>query len=85
MDVFSVWITRLDDSTDIRVDGLENTHWLLGRLSRVFVFKTCEPLRNIASTVSYTFRVAYNSQVSGPRLEKLLAGISEVKLFVDPS
>ncbi len=85
MDVFSVWITRLDGSTEIRVDGLENTNWLLGRLSRFFVFKTCEPLRTISNTVSYTFRVANNSQISGPRLEKLLAGICEVRLFVDPT
>jgi hypothetical protein len=85
MNVFSVWITRRDGSTDIRVDGLENTNWLLGRLSGSFVFKTCEPLRAISNTVSYTFRVAYNSQVSGPRLENLLARISEVKLFIEPS
>jgi hypothetical protein len=85
MDIFSVWITRLDGSTDIRVDGLENTNWLLGRLSGFFVFKTCEPLRAITNTVTYTFRVGYNSQVSGPRLEKLLARMSEVKLIIEPS
>ena len=83
MDVFSVRITRLDGSTDIHVDGLENTNWLLGRLSGFFVFKTCDPIRAVANTSAYAFRVAYNSQLSGLRLERLLTGIAEVKLIVE--
>lgn len=83
MDAFRVWATRIDGSTTLRVDGLQNANWLLGRLSGFFVFKTCEPLRDISNTAAYTFRVAYNSQLSGPGLEKLLTGISGVKLIVE--
>jgi hypothetical protein len=83
MDEFKVWITPRDGATSLRVDGLANTNWLLTRLSDCFVFKTCEPLRDISNTSAYTFLVAYNSQLSGRALEKLLRGISEVKLIVE--
>jgi len=82
MDTFRVWVTRMDGSTSLCVDGLANTNWLLARLSDSFVFKTCEPLRDLSNS-AYAFRVAYNSQLSGRRLEKLLGGISEVKLIVE--
>lgn len=75
----------MDGATCLRVDGLENTHWLLCRLSDYFVFKTCEPLRDSSNSSAYTFRVAHNSQLSGPRFEKLLATISEVNLIVVPA
>jgi hypothetical protein len=84
MDIFRVWVSRMDGATGLRVDGLENTNWLISRLSDFFVFKTSEPLRGIADSSAFTFRVAHNSQLSGPRFEKLLAGISEVKLLLDP-
>ena len=73
----------MDGSVGLRVDGLANTNWLLTRLSDCFVFKTCEPFRDISNTSAYTFRVAYNSQLSGRGLAKLLRGISQVKLIVE--
>jgi hypothetical protein len=85
MKVFSVWISRMDGASGLRVDGLKNAEWLLDRLSSFFVFKTCEPLREVPNSSNYTFRVAHNSQMSGPRFEKLLAGIAEVKLMLEPA
>jgi hypothetical protein len=84
MNTFKVWISRLDGSTFLRVDGLDNTNWLLRRLSDSFVFKTSEPLRDVSSS-AYSFRVADNSRLSGLQFEKLLSGISEVRLILEAS
>jgi hypothetical protein len=84
MDIFKVWVSRLDGATSLRIIDLENTKWLLGRLSDFFVFKTCEPLRGISNPSAFTFRVAHNSQLSASRFEKILAAISEVNMIVEP-
>ena len=85
MKVFSVWISRMDGASRLRVNGLENATWLLCRLSEFFVFKTSEPLDEVPNSSDWTFRVAHNSQLSGPRVEKLLAGIGEIKLMLEPA
>jgi hypothetical protein len=85
MKVFTVWVSRIDGASGVRVEGLENAKWLLGRLSDFFVFKTCDPLHERFGSSDCTFRVAHNSQMSASRLEKLLAGISEVKLILEPA
>jgi hypothetical protein len=43
MKVFRVGVRRMDNASVLRVSGLENARWLLGRLSHFFVFKTSEP------------------------------------------
>ena len=79
--MFQVWISRTDGATRVRVDGLDNTHWLLSQLSRSFVFKTCEPLRDLLNSSVYTFSVADNSaDVVASQLQKLLGGISELRV-----
>jgi hypothetical protein len=83
--MFQVWISRTDGATRVRVDGLDNTNWLLSQLSRSFVFKTCEPLRDLLNSSVYTFSVADNSQMSGSQLQKLLGGFSEVRVSLDPT
>ena len=85
MKVFSVWMSRTDGALRLRVDGLENARWLLCRLSEFFVFKTSEPLYDKANSSDCTFRVAETSQMSGRRFEKLLAGIAEVRLMLEPA
>lgn len=84
MKAFHVWISRLDGVSGIRVESLENAVWLLRKLSEFFVFKTCEPFREIVDSSDYTFRIAHNSQLSGHRLEKLLAGIAEARVMLEP-
>jgi hypothetical protein len=74
----------MDGASGLRVDGLENTTWLIRRLTDFFVFKTSEPLGEVVGSSDFTFRVAYNSQMSGPRFASLLAGIPEVKVIVEP-
>ena len=85
MKVFRVWLQRIDGASGLRVDGLENATWLIGRLSDFFVFKTSEPLDEVPNSSDYSFRVAHTSQLSGRKLEKLLAGIAEVKLMLEPA
>lgn len=85
MKEFNVWISRLDGESGLRVDGLENAEWLLCRLSDFFVFKTSEPLHEVSNSSDYTFRVAHSSQMSGRRFEKLLAGLGEIKLCLEPA
>ncbi len=85
MKAFRVWIWRMDGASGLRVDGLENVNWLLRRLSDFFVFKTSEPVQEVRNSSDYIFRVAHNSQVTGRRFERLLAGISEVKVILEPA
>jgi hypothetical protein len=85
MKAINVLISRMDGACRIRVDGLDNTQWLLRRLSDLFIFKTSEPLYDVPNSSSYSFRVAHNSQMSGPRFEKLLASIAGVKVILEPS
>ncbi len=84
MKAFNVWIRRQDGASRVRVDALENATWLLRRLSDFFVFKTSAPVDARQDSGDCTFRVAYNSQMTGPRFERLLAGISEVRLQLEP-
>jgi len=81
---FNVWISQMDGASCLRVDGLENATWLLRRLSDFFVFKTSEPIHEISDSSDCTFRVAHNPQMSVRQFEKLLAGIWEAKLIVEP-
>ena len=85
MKAFRVWIRRTDGASGLRVDGLENAKWLLSRLSDFFVFKTSEPLCDVPDSADCTFRVAHTSQMSGAGFERLLAGIAEVKLTLEPA
>src|SRR5688572_24809097 len=83
MKAFCVRLSRIDGASGLRVDGLENAKWLLLRLSDFFVFKTSEPLGDASNSSDCTFQVAHSSQLPGPKFEKLLAGIREVKLMFE--
>jgi len=84
VDAFKVWVTRMDGATSLRVAELDDTRWLLDRLSSQFVFKTCEPLRNIANLSAYTFRIAHTSQLSASHFERILVRMPEVKMIIEP-
>jgi hypothetical protein len=85
MNPFHVWLRPVGGACKVRVDGTRNAKWLLDRLSRSFIFKSCEPLSEEQGSSCCSFRVAYNSQVSRPAFERLLAAIPEVKLMLDPA
>ena len=85
MKAFRVSLSRIDGASRLHVEGLENANWLLYRLSGLFIFKTSEPLSYIPASSEYKFCVAHSSQISGPSFEKLLAGIAEVKLMLEPA
>ena len=84
MTAFRVWIRALDHSSRVHVEGHENTQWLLDYLSRRFVFKSCEPVREVSGTLRCTFEVPWSSQLSCWAFEKLLARIPEVTLITEP-
>ena len=85
MSLFHVWIRPLSSACRVRVDGMQNAKWLLNRLSESFVFKTSEPLDDDVATACSSFQVQYGSQMSGPKFAKLLAGIPEVYLMLEPA
>lgn len=85
MTPFHVWLRPLGGACRVRVDGVENTQWLLHRLGQSFVFKTADPIAEEADSSCCTFRVQYDSQMSRHGLEKLLAAISEITLMTDPA
>jgi hypothetical protein len=83
MNKFRVWMRPVDGTCQVRVDGIENTKWLIYRLGQFFVFKTSEPLEEDEGSSCCTFRVAGSSQTSRHRLTRLLGAIPEVKLILD--
>jgi hypothetical protein len=85
MDAFRVWVRSMGSASRVRVEGIENARWLLGRLSRSFVFKSSEPIHEERDTTCCTFRVPYGSHVSLLAFEKLLTRIPEVRLIPDPA
>jgi hypothetical protein len=84
MKAFNVRISGMDSASRLRVEGLENTNWLLRRLSDYFVFKTSDPLLNVSDTSDYTFHVMHSSQITSRQFERILMGISEAKVIVEP-
>ena len=85
MNPFRVWIRPLESNCRIRVDGVENTRWLLDRMGRSFVFKTAAPVDEETGSSCCAFRVAYSSHINLRGLARVLAAIPEVRLTVDPA
>jgi hypothetical protein len=69
----------------VRVEGSENTQWLLTRLSRSFIFKSSEPVCEETTGDCCTFQVPYNSLTSRRALEHLLGTIPEVHMMLEPA
>ena len=82
---FRVWIRPLGDFCRVRVDGIENRRWLLDRLSQSFVFRTFEPLEDVAGSTQCTFQVPYNPPLSRAGFQKLLTAIPQVQLMNEPA
>ena len=83
MDAFRVWLTPLGSTCRVRVDGVGNAAWLLGRLSQSFVFKNCEPVKEEPGSSCCDFRVVYSFQMSHSSFQRLMAAIPEVRLMAD--
>ena len=83
MIAFRVWIGSLGSNAQVRVEGSENTLWLLRRLSQAFVFKSSEPIREDRDTTCCRFDVPYSSQTTRSTFERLLASIPEVRLLAE--
>ena len=84
MNSFRVWIRPLGNSCRVRVDGIDNAHWLLSRLSRQFVFKTGKPVREDPDSNFCSFLVSYTPPLTPGQFEEILASIPPVELMLDP-
>jgi hypothetical protein len=73
----------MNGTCQVRVDGIENTRWLIHRLGQFFVFKTAEPVKEDEGSSCCTFRVADSPQISRHRFERLLGAIPQVKLMLE--
>jgi hypothetical protein len=85
MKSFRVWVRSLGGASRLRVEGSENTEWLIGRLSQSFVYKSSEPVSEDEEHACCTFQVPYCSLISRSGLERLLGTIPEVKVMLEPA
>ena len=85
MNPFHVWLRPVGDFCRVRVDGIENARWLLGRLSQSFVFKTFEPFGEKMGSSVCSFQIPYNPPLSRFKFERMLAAIPEVRLMLEPA
>jgi hypothetical protein len=83
MNKFQVAVRPQDTFCGVRVEGLENGRWLLDYLSRVFIFKSSDPINEDAGARTSSFRVSYSSQVSLSFLQKVLGAIPQVVLITE--
>ncbi|MBI3463143.1 MAG: hypothetical protein HY000_08810 [Planctomycetes bacterium] len=83
MNKFQVAVSPQDNFCGVRVQGLENGRWLLDHLSRVFIFKSSDPLNEDPGGGTSSFRVSYSSQVSLSLLQKILGAIPQVVLITE--
>ncbi|MGD9854850.1 MAG: hypothetical protein AB7U20_07845 [Planctomycetaceae bacterium] len=78
---FDVWLHPLNASTcRVRVDGKDNTNWLLSRLSDAYVVKTRDSIRQERDSQFYTFDVLYPQHLTHFMLEELLEKIPTINL-----
>jgi hypothetical protein len=80
MQPFTVCVRPLGSHYLVNVEGLANATWLLTQLSRHFVFRTAEPIRQDAHSSLCTFHIPYDARMPVHQLRKLLGAIPEVKL-----
>ncbi len=83
MNAFQVWLRPLGAVCRVRVDGIENTNWLLDRLrqSRASISEASDEKEALSGCC---LEVHYNRGLSRSRFEKLLAAIPEVGLMTEP-
>jgi hypothetical protein len=85
MNAFRVWVRRSENTSCLRVEDCDHAQWLLRRLSQSFVFKTSEPITDGPNSLGCTFSVAHTSQMSSTSFARLLAGIPEVQVLLEPA
>jgi hypothetical protein len=85
MSTFRVWARPLGGASRLRVEGRDNSRWLLDKLSRAFFFKDSEPMVEERASSCCTFRVLYGQQSTRSSLDGLLRGMPEVELMADPA
>ena len=80
MPICRVWVKPSAEVQIIRVEGTENTRWLIDRLSRLFVFKSSKPLAVEQNGLFCTFEVNLSS-LPRASIERVLATIPGVQLM----
>ncbi len=80
---FFVRISSQGDLSRVRVDGIENTNWLLLQLSEGYVFRTFDPLIRVAGSTECIFSIPLNPPLSHYSLSRMLASFPFVMLVQD--
>jgi hypothetical protein len=80
MKSFRVWVQPMDYEYRVSVDGEENADWLIGELSRSFIFKSALPLINEDESSVYSFQIPCNSLLPFGVFRRVLASMPCVQL-----
>ncbi|MDA0835579.1 MAG: hypothetical protein O2955_09595 [Planctomycetota bacterium] len=83
---FEVWIRPLGDYCRVKVQGLENSRWLLRELSQSFIFETFDGADggdSRSNSAFGMFTIPYNPPLSVIKFERLLRAMPEVMLMFD--
>lgn len=83
MKSFQVWIHPSGAGCQVRVEGIENTRWLLSRLSRDFVFKNSTSIKAESTGSIHRFDITCIPPMSESRLAALLGRIPSVQLMTN--
>lgn len=84
MTKFRVWVRSIGPGCRVRVDGIANANWLLGRLTQSNVMAPLEPLGVSPGAAICNFNVSYTPSLTLSGFESLLATIPEVCLMQEP-
>lgn len=83
MKTFQVWLHPFGAGCNVRIEGIENTRWLLSRLSRDFVFKNSTSIKAELTGSIHSFDITCVPPMSQSRLTALLGRIPSVQLMTD--
>lgn len=85
MQAIRVWVRPLGEVCRVRVDGVENTRWLMGRLSGAVDALGSDSLRKGADSGLCSFEVPCTPQFTASRLEEVLSAMPEVQVMTSPA
>lgn len=85
MTPFRVWLRPLGDNCRVRVDGIGNTHWLLGQLDKLPAIRAVGKLDVEVDAPRCTFSVPYHGSLSPATFQRMLTAIPEVQLMLEPA
>jgi hypothetical protein len=85
VNAFRVWVRPMEYEYRVLVEGLANAEWLILELSRAFVFKSARPIASEHDSPLFSFQVPCNSMLPLSRFYRLLAGMPQVTMVLQPA